>query len=368
MTDKRLQLLFDLLEKNNLDAVAINPGSALTYLTGLRFHLMERPTVLLVSKAVQPILILPELEAGKIHNSRIPLTPLSFGDNPSLWPSVFAEAMQKISAPKARIGVEPTRLRFLELSYLQNAAPAAQFVSAESLFTDLRLQKDLSEIETMRQAIRIAQDALTATLPFIKIGRTEKEIASELVVNLLKLGSESELPFAPIVASGPNSANPHASPTDRKLAPGDLLVIDWGATYEGYCSDLTRTFGIGEVDPELRNIYEVVKAANEAGRAAGKPGLAAAVVDHASRKVIDSAGYGRYFTHRTGHGLGMDAHEAPYMFAENEQILQPGMVYTVEPGIYLPGQGGVRIEDNVTVTSTGADTLSTYTREFTILK
>lgn len=367
MTDKRLQLLFDLLEKNKLDAVAINPGPALTYLTGLRFHLMERPTVLLISRSTQPVLILPELEMAKAQSSRIKVTTVTFGDNPSLWSNAFTKAIQTAGLQKAVIGVEPTRLRFLELNYLQTAAPTARFVSAEALFADLRLQKDATEINTMREAIRIAQDALKATLPYITIGRTEKEIASELVINLFKLGSESELPFAPIVAAGPNSANPHASPSERKLVSGDLLVIDWGAAYEGYCSDLTRTFAIGEVNPELRKIYETVKAANDAGRKAGKPGAAAKVVDQASRNEIETAGYGKFFTHRTGHGLGMEAHEAPYMFSENEQVLCPGMVYTVEPGIYLPDHGGVRIEDNVVVTETGAETLSTCPREFTVL-
>lgn len=367
MTDKRLQLLFDLLDKHHLDAVVVNPGPAFTYLTGLRFHLMERPTLLLIRKGAQPGLILPELEAGKIEQSRFAITPFPFGDNPGLWPQTIGEAMKKMELESARIGVEPIRLRFLELNYLQKAAPAAEFVGAEGLFSELRLNKEEGEIAKMLEAIRIAQDALNATLPMIKIGRSEQEIASELVINMFRLGSEPELPFAPIVATGPNSANPHATPGERKLASGDLLVIDWGATYEGYCSDLTRTFAIGKIDDELHKIYETVKAANEAGRAAGKPGLAAGVVDHAAREVIERVGYGSYFTHRTGHGLGMDAHEEPYMFGENQQILTPGMVYTVEPGIYLPGHGGVRIEDNVVVTAEGARTLSTFPRELTTL-
>ena len=196
---------------------------------------------------------------------------------------------------------------------------------------------------------------------------SEKEIASELVVNLLRGGSESDLPFAPIIAGGPNSANPHAVPTDRKLSAGDLLVIDWGAAYNGYFSDLTRTFAIGQVDAELQQIYQIVKSANEMGRSTGKPGISAGKVDEAARSVIDAAGYGKFFTHRTGHGLGMEAHEAPYMFGENKQLLTPGMVYTIEPGIYLPGHGGVRIEDNIVVTTTGCETLSDYPREFTIL-
>lgn len=367
MTDKRLQLLFDLLEKYNLDAVAINPGTALTYLTGLHFHLMERPTLLLISKKKKIGLILPELEAAKLANSRIPLTPFPFGDNPVLWPATFTDAIHQMDLEKARVGVEPIRLRFLELNYLQKAAPSAQFVAAEELFTELRLCKDDVEIKSMLKAIDIAQEALTATLPLIKIGRSEQEIASELVINLFRLGSETDLPFAPIVAAGPNSANPHATPSERKLVSGDLLVIDWGASYAGYFSDLTRTFAIGKVDDELQKIYETVKAANEAGRAAGKPGQPAKIVDQAARTVIEKAGYGKFFTHRTGHGLGMDAHEAPYMFGENELILEPGMVYTVEPGIYLPDHGGVRIEDNVVVTREDCRTLSSFSRELTVL-
>jgi len=292
---------------------------------------------------------------------------VTFADDPALWPATFTSAIEKAGLQHARIGVEPNRLRFMELSYLQNAAPAAQFISAEALFGELRLCKDAVEIKAMREAIRIAQDALEATLPVIQVGHTEKEIAAELVINLLCQGSESDLPFAPIVAGGPNSANPHAVPTERPLQSGDLLVIDWGGAYDGYFSDLTRTFAIGVVDPELRTIYETVKEANVAGRAAGGPHLAAGIVDHAARTVIEKAGYGKYFTHRTGHGLGMEAHEDPYMFGGNTQILAPGMVYTVEPGIYLPGKGGVRIEDNIVVTGAGCETLSSYPREFRAL-
>jgi Xaa-Pro dipeptidase len=367
MTDKRLQLLLELLDKYSLDAVAINPGPALTYLTGLRFHLMERPTLLLVSKTKAPVLILPELEIGKVNLSRIALTPVTFADDPSQWHSAFTSAVEKAGLQHAKIGIEPTRLRFMELNYLQKAAPSAQFLGAEPLFSDLRLCKDSLEIKLMREAIRIAQDALEATIPFIQIGRNEKEIASELVVNLLRQGSESDLPFAPIVAGGPNSANPHSVSTDRPLCSGDLLLIDWGGTYEGYFSDLTRTFAIGPVEPELRTIYETVKEANAAGRAAGKAHIEASAVDIAARGVIEKAGYGKYFTHRTGHGLGMDEHESPYMFGTNKQILLPGMVYTVEPGIYLPEKGGVRIEDDIVVTETGCETLSSFSREFRTL-
>jgi Xaa-Pro dipeptidase len=231
----------------------------------------------------------------------------------------------------------------------------------------LRLKKDKDEVEAMRQAVKVAQSALEALLPQIKIGMTEKELAAELVVQLLRHGSEPELPFSPIVSSGPNSANPHASPTERKLQAGDLLVIDYGAMVDGYVSDITRTFALGDVDAEYAKIHKIVQEANAAGRAAGKPGVPCAEVDKAARAVIEDSGYGEYFTHRTGHGIGMEAHEGPYMRGDNMQLLEPGMAYTVEPGIYLPGRNGVRVEDNVVVTETGSESLTTLPREMRVV-
>lgn len=219
----------------------------------------------------------------------------------------------------------------------------------------------------MRKAVQIAEAGLKATIPFIKAGVTEREIAAELTLQLFRAGSDPEMAFSPIVSGGPNSANPHASPSDRKLAAGDLLVIDWSAAWNGYISDLTRTFAIESITPEFEKVFNTVKAANQAGREAARPGIPAGDIDRAARKVIEAAGYGKYFTHRVGHGIGMEGHEAPYMFAENPLILQPGMAFTVEPGIYLPDRNGVRIEDNVVVTDAGADVLSTFPRDLTII-
>jgi Xaa-Pro dipeptidase len=237
------------------------------------------------------------------------------------------------------------------------------FVDGSQVMASLRIRKDAEEIAKMKRAAQIAQAALKQTLKLIREGMTEKEIANELVIQLLRGGSNPTLPFAPIVATGENSANPHAVPTDRPLKQGDLLLIDWGADFEGYFSDITRTFTFGVVDPELLTIVSIVLEANKAGRKAGKPGLEAGVVDQATRLVIDSAGYGDAFTHRTGHGLGMEAHESPYIFGESTQTLEVGMTFTVEPGIYLPGKGGVRIEDDVVVTGTGLASLTDYPRQ-----
>jgi Xaa-Pro dipeptidase len=367
MHASRLEKLMAALGLAGLDAVALNPGPTLTYLTGLRFHLMERPVVLLVAPGKDPVIVLPELETPKVGQLPYKVTPVSYGENPADWDAAFRRAVTLLQLDGKRIGVEPRHMRLLEFRHVRAGAPEADYPDASETLALLRLHKDEAEVEEMRHAVRAAQEALKATLPFIRTGATEREIAAELNVQLVRGGSDSELPFAPIVSSGPNSANPHASPSDRKLQQGDLLVVDWGANVNGYASDLTRTFGLGEVEPEFKKIAEIVLAANEAGRRAGKPGVACAAVDEAARDVIERSGYGKYFTHRTGHGLGMEDHEEPYMYAENQKLLEPGMAYTVEPGIYLPGRGGVRIEDNVVVTNEGVEVLSDMPRELRVV-
>jgi len=362
MTQSRFDKLNASLRTSGLDAVILNPGPTLTHLTGLGFHLMERPVVLLFAKDQDPAIVLPELELQKVASLPYKLHVFSYPENPSEWDAAFRKAAQVLGLDGKRIGVEPRQLRLLEFRHVKAGAPEADYPDASDVLSSLRLKKDETEIKAMRRAVKIAQDALEATIPLIKIGMTEKELSSELVVQLLKHGSEPEMPFAPIVSGGPNSANPHASPTKRRLQAGDLLVVDWGAAFDGYISDLTRTFAVGEVDTEYEKIHKIVQEANAAGRAAAKPGIPCANVDKAARDVIEKAGYGVYFTHRTGHGIGMEGHEEPYMRGDNMQLLEPGMAFTVEPGIYLPGRNGVRIEDNVVITETGADVLSDMPR------
>lgn len=367
MTQTRLDKLTASLRTLNLDAVILNPGPTLKYLTGLSFHLMERPVVLFVTPNHEPVIVLPELEMRKVDLFPYKVQAFAYGENPSEWDDAFRKAAQALGLDGKRIGVEPRQLRLLEFRHVKAGAPEADYPDASEVLAGLRLRKDKAEVDAMRRAVMIAQDALKATIPLIKIGMTERELASELVMQLLRKGSDSEMPFAPIVSGGPNSANPHASPTDRKLQAGDMLVVDWGAAYNGYISDLTRTFAVGEMDDELKKIHRTVQEANAAGRAAAKPGVPCANVDKAARDVIEKAGYGEYFTHRTGHGIGMEGHEDPYMRGDNMQLLEPGMAFTVEPGIYLPNRNGVRIEDNVVITASGSDVLSDMPREMRVV-
>lgn len=361
---KRQEKLGAAMARVGLDAVVLNAGPSLTYMTGLHFHLSERPVVACFTPGANPALVLPALEATKLEGLPYALQAFTYGEEPSTWAAAFGDGMQAAGIKGGRIGAEARGLRLLELSILEEVLPHAEFIPAEEVIGSLRVIKDADEVAAMREAVRIAQRALEETLPAIKAGMSEREVAAELTLQLFRQGSDAEIPFSPIVASGAhNSANPHAVPGDRKLAAGDLLVIDWGASYRGYLSDITRTFAVGEVSEELRRIHQITQEANAAGRAAVTPGVSCGAVDRACRQVIEQAGYGECFIHRTGHGLGMESHEEPYIRGDNQSLLEAGMTFTIEPGIYIPGLGGVRVEDDVLVTNEGIESLTDLPRQ-----
>jgi Xaa-Pro dipeptidase len=366
MPDKQLhqrqQKLQKAIQKSGIQAAAFNPGPDMNYLSGLDFHLMERPVILILPQEGSPVMVLPELENAKMEDLPYPIRPFFYNENPDSWTDIFQAALQEAGAQKGKMGVIPRRLRLLELNYIQAAAPDLELVSAQDLISQMRMIKDSKEVEKMQEAVRIAECSLAAILSSIKPGLREKDLASRLVGRLLQQGSDPELPFFPIVSFGENSANPHAAPGDRILQEGDLVLIDWGAAYHGYYSDITRVFALGDLHPELEKIAQFVREANLAARAAVKPGVPASEIDRAARQVISKAGYGEFFTHRTGHGLGREAHEEPYISQFDETVLEPGMTFTIEPGIYLPNRGGVRIEDDIQVTEDGGRSLTNQPR------
>ena len=367
MASDRYSRFVEGMEAHNVDLLALIPSPTFFYLSGLDFHLMERPIVGYFSPRRQPLLVVPELERERAGTSSFECEILTYGESDASREAAFSQAVEKVKGLSTRVSIEPLRMRAFEMQLLERSNPEWVFTNAEVLLRELRIQKDDVEIESIRRAVIIAEDALRQTLPQIHSGMSERELASELTIQLLKAGSEPDLPFNPIVASGPNSALPHATPTDRQLETGDLLIIDWGARHNGYISDITRTFAIGEIDPELLQIAEIVALANDSGREAVSPGTPCGRVDKAAREVIDAAGFGEYFVHRTGHGIGLEAHEPPNIRAGEELILSPGLTFTVEPGIYLPDHGGVRIEDDIVVTQSGAESLTTLPRQLEIL-
>jgi Xaa-Pro dipeptidase len=365
--DDRLSRLVRAFPEAGLDALVLLPGPNLIYNTGLSFHLMGRPTMAVISRDEPPLLLVPDLERVKAEQGLPGALVESYGEDPADRQAAAGRVASRLGLGRRRVGVEPLRMRWMEEQLLRQAAPGIELVGAEAVLEPLRAEKSATEVAAIERAVAIAEQALRETLPSLRAGMTEHEAASELTLQLLRAGSEPELPFFPIIASGPNAALPHAVPTERRLEVGDLLIVDWGAAVNGYISDLTRTFSVGPPTDEWRRIHSLVAQANAAGRAAARPGTACHEVDRAARGVIDAAGYGPAFIHRTGHGIGLEAHEPPYVRADNEAPLRTGMTFTVEPGIYLPGRGGVRIEDNVVVTADGARTLSRMERDLVVL-
>ncbi len=365
--NEKYALLESLLEKHGCDAAAFIPSASFTWLTGRSKDLMERPVVVIVRAGMTPALIIAGFEVAAAPEWTKPFEIFSFSDDPAEWQDAFRAAGEYLGLRGKRIAVEPLHFRFLEYNYLRRAVPDCEIVGAQPLFTELRIRKTEQDLAAIREAAVIAQDALEATLKLVKPGVTERRLASELSANLLRLGSEPNFPFNPIVGSGPNSADPHHGVSDREIRRGDFLLFDWGARRGGYCSDITRTFVIGEASDRQIEVYNTVLAANRAALAAVRPGAACGSIDAAGRAVIEAAGYGQYFTHRLGHGLGMEDHEEPYIFGGNSVKLEPGMCFSDEPGIYLPDWGGVRIEDDLTCTAEGGLCLTDMSRELRIL-
>jgi Xaa-Pro dipeptidase len=365
MSQPRIAKLARLAARADLDCIAIMPGANMQYFTGLSFHLSERPTVALFPRTEQPALILPAFEASKTARSPLDWRTFTYVDGQDPL-EAFQAVSEAMNLNGARIGVEALKMRVRELRLLQAAAPGAVCEDADGLIASLRMIKDQTEIAAMRRAIRITEQALDDVCDVIRAGLTERQVANELLIALMRRGAES-IAFEPLIQSGPNAALPHLAPTGRVIQSGEGLLLDFGITVDGYTSDITRTFAVGETSAEFKRIYEVVKQANATGRTAAKPGATGQDIDRAARGVIVDAGYGQYFTHRTGHGLGLESHEPPYMVEGNAMPLVAGNTFTVEPGIYLPGLGGVRIEDEVWMTETGAESLTTYDRELRVI-
>ena len=362
MHKDRLARLAELTSARGFDALALVPGPNLFYFTGLSFHLSERPILLLLLSDRMPALVAPGFETLKAEGVPVEMEVFPYTDEQG-YERAFETACAALGLAGRTIGAETFAMRLVEARLLEKYAPGCQIVPADDVAATLRIRKDEHELAHMRRAVTITEFALQKTMQQVKLGMTERQVAALLMTEMLRGGGE-ELSFPPIVVAGPNSVSPHATPSDRPIGPGETIVVDCGITVGGYAADITRTFAIGELEPEMARVYEVVRAANAAGRAAVRPGVPAEAVDQAARAVIEEAGYGEYFIHRTGHGLGLEVHEPPYIVAGNERILESGMTFTVEPGIYLPGRGGVRIEDDVVVTPEGVESLTTFPREF----
>ena len=268
-----------------------------------------------------------------------------------------ATAKQIRTLKLRRVGIDPARISAARYHALAKLIRPAKLCDLEGFVAALRQCKDADELPRIRRAIDIAQRAFQRMRRWLRVGHSERQIAAKLVYEMQRLGASGPA-FAPIVAVAGNASQPHYEPGDARLERDQPLLVDFGARADGYVSDLTRVIWIGSIRPAFQRVYDTVVAAHDAAVAAVRPGIRAADVDHAARETISQAGYGEYFTHATGHGIGLDVHEAPRIGRGSRQTLEAGMVVTIEPGIYIPGRIGVRIESDVLVTDNGARVLS----------
>jgi D-alanyl-D-alanine dipeptidase len=345
-----------------LDALIVAPSADLVYLLGYDPPPLERLTALILLPDHDPVLLVPELERPRAASS-----PAAALVAILTWPDGAEpySAVGRVVGGGMRLAVSD-RMWASHLLGLQAAlGREASFVPATPVLAPLRARKDPAEIDLLERAATGADEAFGLVAAEGIGGRTEQEVATSLARHLLKAGHESA--GFTIVASGPNGASPHHAPGGRRIQAGDAVVLDFGGRVGGYCSDISRTVSVGEPSPEVKEVHDTVRQAQEAAFTTARPGTPAEEVDRAARRIIEQAGYGREFIHRTGHGIGLEEHEPPYIVEGNGEPLQEGMCFSIEPGIYLEGRFGVRIEDIVTVTAGGARRLNQADRALVVV-
>lgn len=345
----RIERLQARLAGRGVDVALLSVGADLPYFTGYEAMPSERLTVLVVPALSEPVLFVPELEAPRVEPRWYEMRPWGETEEP-------VELAASMLANPSTVAVGDHMWSVFLTRFIKEW-PHASWIPASEMTSELRVRKDADEIELLRQAAH-AVDRVMARVPdeIVFKGHSESDVARRLAQLTVDEGHDSA-EFT-IVASGPNGASPHHHPGARVIEEGDLVVCDYGGRWEGYYSDSTRTFVVGGPTDEQEAVHAAVEAANQAGRRAVAPGVACQDIDRAARAVIDDAGYGEYFIHRTGHGIGLEVHEHPYMVEGNDRPLEPGMTFSVEPGVYLPGRFGVRVEDIVVCTDEGIESLN----------
>ncbi|MFI2302117.1 M24 family metallopeptidase [Actinacidiphila glaucinigra] len=361
---ERLELARKAAADAGLDALLVSPGPDLRYLTGYHAHLTERLVCLALPVLGDPFLVVPHLEKPGAEAS--PLGAL--GVDVVGWGETedpYALVAGRLPQGTVRVAVDNHMWAEKVLAF-RAALPGTEQSLAGDVLRELRMRKSAAETEALRRAAGAIDRVHRRMGEWLRAGRTEREVARDVADAVIEAG-HTTVDFV-IVASGPNGASPHHEVSDRVIRPGDPVVVDiGGTTQDGYCSDSTRTYAVGEPPAEFREMYEVLRRAQHAQTDAVRPGITAEELDAVGRDVIAAAGYGEHFIHRTGHGIGLETHEEPYIVAGSHRPLEPGMAFSVEPGIYLPDRFGARIEDIAVCTPEGGERLNQTSRDLVVL-
>ncbi len=361
---ERVSRLAEELRKRGLDAVYIGPSTDLEYIGGLDTQPDERVRGLMIAKDGRCFAMTPLLYREEMVKAFGDVPFYSEWDDHEGFTGAFRRGCEHLGVAGGKIAFNDG-VRAVDMLAIRDAMPL-QMVNGADILSGQRSRKDDGELELMRESSRIVDNVVAKLQKFIKPGMTEHAVAKK-IPEFFEEDGVVKCSFSPIVASGPNGSMPHYSGGERVIEENDVIILDLGGRWKGYCSDTTRTFFTGEPTSEMKEIYGIVRRAQAAGEAAVQAGATGQDVDRAARGVIVEAGYGKYFFNRVGHGVGMAVHEGPYMIEGNTVPLEPGNVFSVEPGIYIPGKFGIRIENLVAVRKDGTgEALNHFTREITI--
>ncbi|TKC15924.1 M24 family metallopeptidase [Robertmurraya kyonggiensis] len=354
-------MLSQWMKEKDIEMSFLTSTESVFYLSGFYSDPHERLLGVAVFQEEEPFLICPAMEKEDAKKAGWPYEIIGYSDIENQW-EIVQKAVSKRVNKVTQIGIEKEHMNVERYEELNKLFPGTSFVSAEEKLRKLRMVKDEKELSTIKEACALADYAIEVGCSEIKEGKTELEILAAIEFALKKKGVTA-MSFSTMVLTGANGASPHGNPGQTKIQKGDLVLFDLGVVVDGYCSDITRTVAYGDISDKQREIYDTVLKAQLAAVEASKPGVTCSEVDLTARKIIADAGYGEYFPHRLGHGLGISVHEYPSLTETNDLLLEKGMVYTIEPGIYVPGVAGVRIEDDVYVTENGVEILTKFPKE-----
>ncbi|WP_246880383.1 Xaa-Pro peptidase family protein [Sporosarcina sp. 6E9] len=354
------------LQEQDIDAAFITTPDNVFYISGFDSTPHERLLGVMLFKDADPFLICPLMEVPDAKATGWPHEVIGHVDTEDAWDVVLKAVENRKIAP-ASVAIEKSHLTVERLERMTELFKGATFHRLDEKLNSMRVIKNEEELANLRIAAELADYAIEVGCREIAEGKTELEILMAIEFEMKKKGVQ-KMSFETMVLSGPKTASPHGVPGDRKIEQGDFILFDLGVVYNGYCSDITRTVAFGEPTEAKREIYETVKKAEQAAVDLVRPGVKAKEIDEAARNIIDDAGFGEYFTHRIGHGLGISVHEYPSITGANEMALEEGMVFTIEPGIYKPDVTGVRIEDDVVVTANGVEVLTKFPKELQIIE
>lgn len=362
----RLEQFKEWLQQEQIDAAFINSSENVFYLSKFLTDPHERLVGVFVFPEAEPFVVAPGMEVRQVKDAGWPYEVIGYSDHEDPWDFV-AKAMEERNVQAKKVSFEKEVVTYARSEAFLNLFDAPEIINAEDRLNDMRVCKSPEEIEIMRRAAKMADYGVEIGVAALKEGISEMEVLATIEYELKKQGVR-EMSFATMVLFGEKGGDPHGNPGDRTLKAGDLVLFDLGVVLDGYTSDITRTVAFKSISDKQREIYETVLKAELAALEASKPGNRVGDLDSVARDIITDAGYGENFPHRIGHGLGINVHEFPSMSHTNDGILREGMTYTIEPGIYIPEIGGVRIEDDVLITKDGCETLTSYPKELQIIE